>query len=95
MRVREHLVAFNSLCGTQMRVREHLLAFDSLCGAGMGDRERVLAFNSLWTGLVIVTSNVNNSTNCLNIPPTHPPFREKSLISVFHTFEAHSSFWQF
>ena len=39
-------------------VFERELAFDSLCGVPMGFRERLLAFDSLWTGLVIVTSNV-------------------------------------
>ena len=37
-----------------MGVVKRVLAFDSLCKA----RERLLAFESLWTGLVIVTSNV-------------------------------------
>ena len=37
-----------------MGVAKRVLAFDSLCKA----RERLLAFESLWTGLVIVTSNV-------------------------------------
>ena len=32
--------------------------FECLCGARMGFAERLLAFDSLWTGLVIVTSNV-------------------------------------
>ena len=41
-----------------MGVAKCVLAFDSLCGARMGVVKRVLAFDGLWTGVVIVTSNV-------------------------------------
>ena len=41
-----------------MGVVKRVLAFDSLCGARTGVVKRVLAFDGLWTGLVIVTSNV-------------------------------------
>ena len=41
-----------------MGVAKHVLAFDSFCGTRTGVRECLLAFDSLWTGLVIVTSNV-------------------------------------
>ena len=37
---------------------KRVIAFDSLCGAQLGVRECLLAFDSLWSGLVIVTSNV-------------------------------------
>ena len=43
-------LALGSLCGARTRV--------SLCGVRTGFRECLLAFDSLWTGLVIVTSNV-------------------------------------
>ena len=45
-------------CRARTGVAKRVLAFDSLCGTRTGVRECLLAFNSLWTGLVIVTSNV-------------------------------------
>ena len=56
--VTERLLAFDSLCGAQTGVAKCVLAFNSLGGAKMGTREHLLAFDNLWTGLVIVASNV-------------------------------------
>ena len=43
-----------------MGVAKRVLVFNSLCRARTEVRECLLAFDSLWTGLVIVTSNVYN-----------------------------------
>ena len=56
--VSEYLLDSYCHCGAQTGVAKHVLAFVSLCGARTRVRERLLAFYSLWTGLVIVTSNV-------------------------------------
>ena len=58
MGVAKRVLAFDSLCGARTGVAKCVLVFDSLCGTRTEVRERVLAFSSLWTGLVIVTSNV-------------------------------------
>ena len=58
MGVAKRVLAFDSLCGARTGVAKCVLVFASLCRARMGVRERLLAFDSLWTGLVIVTSNV-------------------------------------
>ena len=80
-------LTFDSLCAAF----EWELAFDSLVGVRTVLRERLLAFDSLWTGLVIVTSNVYNvcelcyyRSNFQTIPlivRTPPLFREKLLIN--------------
>ena len=54
----EYLLDSYCHCGAQTGVAKHVLAFVSLCGARTRVRESLLAFYSLWTGLVIVTSNV-------------------------------------
>ena len=58
MGIAKRVLAFDSLCGARTGVAKCVLVFDSLCGTRTEVRERVLAFSSLWTGLVIVTSNV-------------------------------------
>ena len=68
-------IVFNNLCRAQMGVRECPLAFNSLCRAQTGVRERLLAFDSLWTGLVIVTSNVYTVFVLTVLDPIFKQFR--------------------
>ena len=108
--VAKRVPSFDTLCRAWTGVAKRAIAFDSLCGGRTeapkypltisaelewGLRECLLAFDSLWTGLVILTSNVYSLcelhyywSKFRTIPliiQTSPPFREKSLINVFHT----------
>ena len=72
MWVAKRVLPFDGLCGTRTGVAKRVTAFDSLGGARKGlafnslcrvrtgFRECLLVFDSLWTGLVIVASNVYN-----------------------------------
>ena len=87
--LRQSLWSLNRGCQTCTSLRQSLRSSNEV-------RERLLAFDSLWTGLVIVTSNVYTCNVCVivllyrssfrTIPLivwTPPLFREKSLIYVF------------
>ena len=58
MEIVKRILAFDSLCRAQTGLRNISKHSTVFAEPKAGVAERLLAFDSLWTGLVIVTSNV-------------------------------------